>query len=167
MAERQGPGEGEVISWDRCCEAFHVDGSLRDIYVFGTNTSDWDRFLDLVRSSTWSWSYAADASSDLLPESAEQVFADTDRAKALHVDLGSIQVACHFFVPEEIELDIDPREVQSQEAMDRVLSFVLRLGRCLEKEVVLTEENSADWVWFRYGPGSDAITFAAPERKRS
>ena len=161
MAEHRDQ-DGEALSWDRCREAFHVDGSLRDIYVLSTDTGDWDRLLGLVRSSTWDFSYVADASSEQLPEASQQVFEDLDRAKNLSIDLGFIQVNCHFFTPEEIELDIDPREIQSQEAMDRVLSFTLRLGHCLAKEVVITEENSPDWVWFRYEPASEVITFSAP-----
>lgn len=160
MPEHRGR-DGEALSWNHCQEAFKVDGSLRDIYVFNTNTRDWDRFLDLVRSSTWSWSYMADASPELLPECSQQVFTDTERTNILYVQLGSIEVACHFFCPEDFEFCVDPREVQSQDAMDRLLEFVRRLGRCIEKEVVVTEEDSPNWVWFRYQPASDATTFEA------
>ena len=83
-------------------------------------------------------------------------------ALSVAVDLGAVRVHCHFFLPEEIELDVDPREIQSQAAMDRALSLVLRLGRCLRKQVVVTEENAPDRVWFRYEPSSDAIDFTTP-----
>lgn len=166
MAKNRGP-DRSALTWERCHPAFPLDGGLRDVYVVGTDVNDWDRLLDLVRSSGWPCSYTADGVQDPIPESAQRAFDDGGRAKNLSFDLGSIQVNGHFFAPEEIELDLDPRQVQSQEALDRVLSFVEDLGGCLGKEVILTEENSQDQVWFRYEPASGAITFTTRREEPS
>ena len=55
-------------------------------------------------------------------------------------------IACHFFTPDEIELDLDPAEVSSQGAMDSVLRFMGCLGSCLGRDVTLTEENSPERI---------------------
>ena len=60
---------------------------------------------------------------------------------------------------DEIELDIDPREVTSPTAVDRVLEFMERLGAHLARDVILTEENSPEHVWFRYSSGDGVVRY--------
>jgi hypothetical protein len=64
-------------------------------------------------------------------------------------------INCHFF-PGDIELDLDPAEVRTQEDVDRVLGFLKEVGDVLNRTVVLTDENSIDWVYYRYKPHTPA-----------
>ena len=86
MAKHVGQ-DGEVLTWARCREAFRVDGSLRDLYVFETDLGDWSRFLDLVRSSEWEASYVTEVSSQPIPGSADEVFGDREGSNSLSIQL--------------------------------------------------------------------------------
>ena len=59
----------------------------------------------------------------------------------LRFRVGGILVVCHFFTPEEIEFDIDPREVTTQAHLDSLLAFLQQLGDRTRKRAVLTPEN--------------------------
>lgn len=49
---------------------------------------------------------------------------------------------------EEIELDLDPRQITESADADRVFEFITALGKRLRKEVHLTEENSPELVLY-------------------
>jgi hypothetical protein len=68
----------------------------------------------------------------------------------LKIFVGDIQLNCHFFSPDEIELD--PVEVASPEDQQRVLDFIHQLGRTLDRPVVLTGENQPDMESYRFEP---------------
>ena len=133
-----------------CQNAFHKDGSLRDIYVYGVTTEHWDRFLNLVRSSAFGLCYFRNGEVAQLPSTAAQILGDRSCSHNLAIDLGGVEACCHFFAEDEIELDIDPRDVKSATTEERVLDFMEQLGAHLDLDVILTEENSPKEVWFRY-----------------
>ena len=66
---------------------------------------------------------------------------------------------CHFFTTDEIELDLDPREVTSQGQLDAVLDFISNLGAALQRDVVLTEENSPEHVWFKFAAATGQVRY--------
>lgn len=138
------------MDWARCKAAFHQDGSLRDIYVNGTGEHDWDLFLSLVRSSGHAVRYTRDGDDAVVPSSAADVLADKTCAHNLTIDVDGVEFMCHFFTPDEIELDLDPRQVASQRSLEAVLGFIEHLGSHLSKDVILTEENSPEYIRFRY-----------------
>ncbi len=82
--------------------------------------------------------------------------ASRDGTVLLTVDLGSIQANCHFFYEDIIEFDIDPREVQTEEAFERVQRFMREIGDLLEREVVLTHENTPEAVIAAYRLGASS-----------
>jgi hypothetical protein len=146
------------MSYQDCQNAFHTDGSLRDIYVQDVTIEDWEKFLTFVRNGGFSLRYFRDQELGLIPRSAAHILKDRSCAHNLVIDLGGVEVCCHFFIEDEIELDIDPREVASSDTKDRVLDFMRQLGANLDRDVILTEENSPEHVWFRYSSKSDVIT---------
>ncbi len=139
--------------------AFHQDGSLRDIYVQNVDVDQWEKFLDFVRSGGFVLRYSRDREAAQLPSSAAHILADKSCAHNLTIDVGGVGICCHFFVTDEIELDIDPREVTTPAAVDHVLRFMSGLGACLVRDVILTEENSPEYVWFRYSSADGAIQY--------
>ena len=140
-----------------CQNAFHTDGSLRDIYVQNVTIEDWEKFLTFIQNGSFSLRYFRDQGSALIPSSAAQILKDRSCAHNLVIDLGGVEICCHFFIEDEIELDIDPREVASANTKDRVLDFMAQLGASLDRDVILTEENSPEHVWFRYSSKSGVI----------
>jgi hypothetical protein len=66
-----------------------------------------------------------------------------------------------FFTVEEIEFDIDPREVKGQQELNALFGFMRCLAQATDKEVVLTAENMREIVIFRASPGNAAIEYHA------
>ena len=148
------------LAWDAVCEEFAFDGSWRDICLFRTEIADWQRMLDAIREAGYSVAYFHDDQSTELPRDASQAFplpGECDRR--LSVWFADVQANCHFFTVEEIEFDIDPREVKGQQQLDALFSFVQCLAEAVGKETVLTAENSHDIIIFRARPGQATIEY--------
>lgn len=143
-------------------QAFHRDGSLRDIYVRNVTMEHWETFLDLIRSSDFGYRYTRDGSTARLPSTAAQILGDSSATHNLAIELGGVTACCHFFAEDEIELDIDPREVRSPIVERQVLKFMALLGAELDRDVILTEENLRDAVWFRYSSKDDVVQTETP-----
>lgn len=152
-----------AISWEDCAEAFNEDGSLRDIYVKGASVADWERLYKFLVDGEFNLSYTRDAEPANLPSHAAETLQDRSSSHNLMICIGDLTLNCHFFTQEEIELDIDPHEVRSQKELDLILGFMRNLGTVLAKEVILTGENSEDFVWFRYVPESDEMVYEASD----
>lgn len=75
---------------------------------------------------------------------------------------GGILVVFHFFTPEEIECDIDPREVSGQASLDALLGFKRRLGDLTRKPAALTPENVPDEPIISYDPESSSFLSRIP-----
>ncbi|SPF80926.1 hypothetical protein [Pseudoprimorskyibacter insulae] len=127
------------MHWDDVSELFAADGSLRDILVSGTTSADWDRMIHLA-SQLGTLSYQCDGQNAARPAMGD-LLRDTDHAHCLKIDLGGPVAITHFLSADDIDLDIDPREIQTQDALDKVLTFCAQLGRALGRDVVITEEN--------------------------
>lgn len=55
---------------------------------------------------------------------------------------GPVEICCHFFIAEQLELDISPKEVTSQLAHEEVLSFVENLADALEPCADIAPKNA-------------------------
>jgi hypothetical protein len=62
------------------------------------------------------------------------------------VFIDNIQVNAHFFIAEEIENDITPNEINSIDDHNKLMNYMTNLSKVLNKTVVLTPENEADFV---------------------
>lgn len=146
------------MDWDDCKRAFYVDGSLRDVYVANTTVADWDIFLELV-SSLKTASFI-NGEPEQIPTKAPEIFdKNGDVSFLLEIELGKVKLNCHFFTVDEIELDIDPKEVTSQQELDAVGDVLVEIGKSLNKDVVLTDENSPDSRWFLYESSTEKLKF--------
>jgi hypothetical protein len=148
------------LRWSEVREDWE-DGSnvLRDIYVLSTTEDDWQRVLDLVRASGWPSSYTEGDNPAPLPTKVGEIF---ERTSGLSVLLRiwpteGVAIHCHFFVPDEIEFDVSPREVTGQTQLDAVCGFVRAIGKALDKPVLVTWESTPSEPIMRYQPGTDAI----------
>jgi hypothetical protein len=143
-----------MISWETCRKEFEWDGSLRDIYVQTTTIRDWQILVDKLATS-YKISFQIDGAARPLPATMAEVFAIRDKASTLlNVEAGNILAACHFFTPDEIEFDIDPRQVASQTELDSLLEFLRFIGDCVNKPVMLTLENGIADPILMYEPHS-------------
>src|SRR5262245_48900593 len=98
------------LAWDAVRDEFAFDGSWRDIYVAGTNLADWQRVLDRLLKDGYDLAYFRDHQPAKLPPAAADAFPLPDECdRLLSVRFAGVLANCHFFTPEEIEFDIDPR----------------------------------------------------------
>jgi hypothetical protein len=123
-----------------CKEAFEWDGSLLDIYIHDTTLNDWQNFIDLIREGAHEFSFSTGHNPSSLPDNVQEVF-DHEETSLLSISIVGMIINCHFFTIEEIELDIDPREVVSEENFRDLTSFISSLGQALAKQVMITPEN--------------------------
>lgn len=150
------------LVWDAVSGEFAFDGSWRDIYVLGTDMADWQRILDALRQADYDLAYFRENLPAELPAEAPQAFPLSGACdRLLAVRFAGVQANCHFFTPEEIEFDIDPREVQGQEQLDAVFGFMRCITDAVGKEAILTAENSPEIIIFRVRPGQSAIEHRA------
>jgi hypothetical protein len=60
----------------------------------------------------------------------------------------------HFFIFEQLELDISPKEITGPSEHEEVLSFVENLAEALELPADITPENSEQTPFLTYVPRS-------------
>jgi hypothetical protein len=141
-----------MIRWDTCKEDFRWDGSLRDIYITPATPDDWRALYRLLRDFP-GVEYSVDGVIQTPPDFVEQVFTVRQSASPmLRVRVGRTLVVFHFFSDDEVECDVDPREISSQLDLDALLGFVRQLGDMTHKRVVITPENVRDEPFITYEP---------------
>jgi hypothetical protein len=148
-----------MISWDMCRQEFEPDGSLRDIYVLGTGIELWRRFFDGLRSA-YNLEYSVDGESCPIPESVDEAFSTrTAASPSLHFRVAEMVVACHFFCIEQIEMDLDPREVTSAADFDALLRLLRSVGETVSKPVIVTCESDQQHPFIIYQPDTSEFEY--------
>jgi hypothetical protein len=141
------------VIWEEYKTEFVPDGSLRDIYIKDVDINDWQSFIDFLQSTVATLNYTIDGEAVKLPDCIEDVFLDQKHQHLLSVRLDGVTVNCHFIAPAEIELDLDPKEIDSESKAKVIFRFMSTVGRALKKQVALTPENSKGQAIFTYKPG--------------
>jgi hypothetical protein len=126
-------------TWPEVEASFSPDGALRDIYVHGTELSDWERLIERVRTAgPTRWTVDG---IDAPPMTARACFLLRERASVqLDLHYGRILLCTHFFVRDEIEFDLDPRDVCA-ETWPWLVSFLRLLSATTGKRASITPEN--------------------------
>jgi hypothetical protein len=152
------------MEWAKVAAELVWDGSLRDLYVFETSEPDWDAFLSALPSWPYETSFLVDGEPAELPRSAADAFQIRERAAPnLRVNVSGITVCVHFFTPDELELDIDPRDVSDSTRLAALSEFICQLGQLLNRPVVLTHENQPEHLIARYLPNTGEFSYPSPE----
>jgi|SRR5579872_3005258 len=137
---------------------FQFDGAWIDIYVRDTSTNDWQRMLEFIRFSMHKWQYSVSGEQKQLPSSVADIFnARNDVDIHLSIDVASVTLNTYFFSFQEIEFDLDPRQVKDAVVLSGLFGYLRQLSRYLEKEVVLTPESTSDLVIFRITPPNNFV----------
>jgi len=152
------------LTWNTVNRAFEFEaGSFRDIYLLGTDLDAWQRMLDGLSARQYELAYFRDDQAIELPPDAIEVFASLPECyHQLSVNLCQVQANCHFFTPDDIEFNIDPREVKGQSELDAVFAFMRCLADSASMDAILTLEDSPDGVIFRVCPGQNEIDYLNP-----
>jgi len=132
-------------------EVYYWDGSWRDIYVLGTTQDDWNKWIELVNQNYQVEFYNGQTQQKEDRINRQVVFdywtGKTDLLNDATIKLGSIIIKCHFFTDQEIENDIDPREIDTIEDHQRLMSYLIDISKALNKMVILTAENEQETVY--------------------
>lgn len=144
------------VTWDRCRMGFEWDGSLRDIYVLNASIEDWGTFVHALPSMSYRTEFLIDDEAAILPATTMALFERrADHTPLLRLYAGPVMLCCHFFSDQELEFDLDPREVHGISEFRKVLDFMRTLGEVLDKPVILTPENEREHPLITYDPRCD------------
>jgi hypothetical protein len=129
---------------------YYWDGSWRDIYVHNTTKEDWQTWADFVNTNyrTSFHIYDTETRNDKvdLTKILDYWNGTKENCSTATVYIDDIQVNAHFFTDEEIENDITPNEINSLDDHNKLMDYMTRLSKVLNKTVVLTPENQSDFV---------------------
>lgn len=148
LHQRREPGQHGGVSdlpWDDVQYFFDLDemGTLPDVRVPDTSVEDWQAVLDLISASGWKCQYSEGAVVMPVPR-AEAVLsrpADAECPDLRVWPAADVLVIFRFHAPEEIDFDVDLRELQGQQRLDVFCGFLRAIGRRLGKPVLMDPQG--------------------------
>lgn len=133
------------LLWDDVKDLFdpHTMGALPDLRVPDTSVRDWQILLDLVVESGWRHRYSEDAAVASLPraQTALSRSAEEEYPELRVWPSGGVRAVFRFYAPDEIDFDVDLRELQGQERLGVLCGFLAVIGRRLDKPVLMDPEG--------------------------
>jgi hypothetical protein len=129
------------MQWSEVAESFSWDGSWRDIYVLGTDIRAWMRFLAAIPAWNLPYAYTENGERAPFPPTRIPFVGASELSALLELSVGGATLNCHFFTEDEIELDLDPREVCARRSAEDIVSFMSQLSELVQLPAVLTPEN--------------------------
>jgi len=153
------------LLWDDVRDFFDPElmGALPDVCVAGTSVEDWQAVFDLVRLSGWAWEYSVGGVAEPLPSAAEILSRPAD-ADTVDLRVWPVPHVLAIFRPmsaEEIDFDIDLRELQGQAGVDTLCDFLGAIGRRLGKTVAMTAEGDYGNPVLGFDPAVDCVVLLA------
>ena len=144
------------MTWDDYKKAFEFNGTWRDIYITETELKDWKTLLEFLAEGSYPVKFLVNGAEQPLHTNVWQIFQDQkkDLMPLLSIDISGVAITSHFFDQNEIEFDLDPREVTDSSKAEAILDFMKQIGDELDKPVHLTEEDAAEDAWFSYDPAT-------------
>jgi hypothetical protein len=148
-----------MINWETCRKEFAPDGALRDIYVLGTNIDHWKKLFEILKSFS-APEYCVDGDVHPIPAGVEEIFDIRAAASPLlRFRKAGVTVVCHFFCVDQIELNVDPREVSSVEAFDGLTGLLKLLGDSLDRRVIMSYESDEQHPFITYEPSTKEFVY--------
>ncbi|MFF2193925.1 hypothetical protein [Streptomyces sp. NPDC058157] len=149
------------LLWDDVRSLFDPDlmGALPDGCVQAASVEDWQAVFDLVRSGGWRWEYREGGAAVPLPSAAEVLERPAD-ADTVELRVWPVPDVLTIFRPmsaEEIDFDVDLRELQGQGGVDVLCGFLAAVGRRLGKQVVMTAEGDCGKPVLGFDPAADRV----------
>ncbi|MEU1284460.1 hypothetical protein [Kitasatospora sp. NPDC005856] len=156
------------LLWDDVRNFFDPDlmGALPDVSVEGTSVEGWQAVFDLVRSSGWAWEFLEGGVAGPLPPAAEVLTRPAD-AETVDLRVWPVPGVLVIFRPmsaEEIDFDVDLRELQGQEGVDVLCRFLTAVGRRLGKPVAMTAEGDYGHPVLGFDPAAERVVLMADPR---
>ncbi|MFF2548088.1 hypothetical protein ACFVUY_36770 [Kitasatospora sp. NPDC058063] len=134
-------------------------GCLPDAFVEDTTAADWQAVLDLIEEQGWTFEYAEGEAVLPLPR-AEAVLSRPADAECPSLSVRPDPGVCaifRFLGEEQIDFDVDLRELQGQERLDVLCGFLTAIGRRLGKSVPLFPEGGGTQPLLGFDVAADRV----------
>jgi len=125
---------------------FEVDGSYRDIYIFDTQITDWQTLFKVINKEVWVTRLLKDGEEvDINRYPIDRIFDERDSFSfLLSINYKGVVINSHSFDQREIEFNIYPKELVTFTHRNAVFEFMQYLSNLLNKQVIITPENSPE-----------------------
>jgi len=144
------PAANDPLAWSRLQEIFESDGALLDLYVPSAGPDGWRRFLRFLKDRALPLEFEIDGQAAVLPADYDTIRAIGKEASlTLRIAVGKLGLNCHFFDEDEVEVDVDPKQV-SEATVVGLLEFMRGAGLALSKDVFLSAEGDRDRPYLVY-----------------
>lgn len=138
-------------NWNDIKWIFEPDGSLRDIYVQDVTLSDWEKLIDFLNLN-YDLKFGENEKNQIDKDYVIKFLKDETgemESKSLKIDFNGVNFHCYFFLPDQIEFDIDPREIRTVTDFESIEKFMISISKMLKNQVTLTGENSPEFPLFK------------------
>ena len=149
------------LLWNDVKDLFdpEVHGVLPDVCVAGVTMSDWQAAIDLPRTKGWAYEYEEDGRILRMPARVEDIFDRASHASTLvrvwpYPDLLAI---VRPWSVDEVSFDVDLRELQGQQQLDKLCVLLRAVGRRLQKPVLMYPEGFDVRPDLAYRPEVDRV----------
>ena len=135
------------LLWDEVKNFFDPDlmGTLPDVFVPGASVEDWQTLFELAQKRNWQWQYTEGLTELPLPPAASVLARspDSDIAELRIWPVPGMLAIFRIMSADDIEFDVDLRELQGQAGVDVLCDFLAEIGRELGKPVAMTPEGGS------------------------
>lgn len=138
-------------NWNDIKWIFEPDGALRDIYVQDVTLSDWEKLIDFLNLN-YDIKFGEDEKNQIDKDYVIKYLKDETgemESKSLKIDFNGVNFHCYFFLPNQIEFDIDPRKIKTVSDFESIEKFMISISKMLKNQVTLTGENSPEFPLFK------------------
>ncbi|MFF8882079.1 hypothetical protein [Streptomyces flaveolus] len=158
------------LLWDEVKWFFDPDllGSLPDLRVPDASVEDWQAVLDLVAEKGWKRRYSEGGRVLPVPR-AEDVLsrpADAECPDLRVWPVADVSAIFRFHADDEVDFDVDLRELQGQERLDVFCDFLREIGRRLGKPVLMDPEGDHGHPVLGFDVGADRVVLLAEPQVR-
>jgi hypothetical protein len=152
------------LLWDDVKCFFDPDlmGSLPDVRVPDASVADWQAVLDLVAEKGWKCQYSEGEKVLPVPRAEVVLSRPADAVPDLRVwPTADVLAIFRFRAADEVDFDIDLRELQSQDRLDVFCGFLREIGRRLGKPVLMDPEGDVGHPVLGFDVVSDRVVLLA------
>ena len=153
------------LLWEHVKCFFDPDlmGSLPDVRVPDASVEDWQAVLDLVAEKRWKYQYSEGETVLPMPP-VEAVLSRPADAKYPELRVwptADVLAIFRFYAADEVDFDVDLRELQGQERLDVFCGFLRAIGRRLGKPVLMDLEGDNGHPVLGYDVEADRVVLLA------
>ncbi|MGW1154750.1 hypothetical protein ACWD45_26120 [Streptomyces rubiginosohelvolus] len=158
------------LLWDdvKCFFDPDIMGSLPDVRVPNTSAEDWQAVLDLVAEKGWKRQYSEGETVLPVPraEAVPSSAADAECPNLRVWPTADVLAIFRFHAADEVDFDVDLRELQGQDRLDVFCGFLREIGRRLGKPVLMDAEGDDGHPVLGFDVEADRVVLLADPQVR-